>query len=53
MIVDGPDDVRGGVKGSFPVNGEYGRLEYLNWAPKFFVDANMLERDIRERAAQE
>jgi rhamnogalacturonyl hydrolase YesR len=42
--VDGPAETRGGVKGSFPVDGGYGRYEYLNWACKFMVDANMLER---------
>ncbi len=36
----------GGVKGSYPVSGDYGRFEYLNWAAKFTVDANMLEKDI-------
>lgn len=44
--LDGPDDLRGGVKGSFPVDGHYGRWEYLNWAAKFFIDAQLLEADI-------
>ncbi|MBI4502654.1 MAG: hypothetical protein HY700_16025 [Gemmatimonadetes bacterium] len=39
--------LRGGIKGSYPVDGEYGRFEVLNWATKFFIDA--LARD--ERAA--
>lgn len=47
MIVDGRPEVRGGIKGSFPVWGEYGACEYLNWAAKFFVDSHMLERRIR------
>lgn len=42
--VDGPPDTRGGVKGSFPVDGAYGRFELLSWACKFTVDANALER---------
>jgi hypothetical protein len=42
--VNGPPEVRGAIKGSFPVNGEYGTNQYLNWAAKFFVDANLLER---------
>jgi hypothetical protein len=46
--VDGPEETRGGVKGSFPVDGEYGRYEYLNWACKFFIDSNLLERAVRE-----
>jgi hypothetical protein len=45
IVVEGPDDIRGGVKGSFPVSGEYGTYEYLNWACKFCVDANMLEAE--------
>lgn len=48
MSTDGPDDVRGGIKGAFPVNGKYGTFEYLNWACKFFVDSNMLEKEIRQ-----
>jgi len=44
--VDGPPEVRGGVKGSFPISGEYGRFEYLNWACKFFIDSNRLEREL-------
>ncbi|HXH83827.1 MAG TPA: hypothetical protein VNN07_13005, partial [Candidatus Tectomicrobia bacterium] len=36
--------VRGGIKGSHPIHGDYGRYEYLNWAAKFFADALMLER---------
>jgi hypothetical protein len=46
--VDGPLGWRGGVKGSFPVSGEYGRFEYLNWACKFFIDSNLLEQSIRQ-----
>lgn len=45
--VDGPPEIRGGVKGSFPVNGSYGAYEYLNWACKFCIDSNLLEKDIR------
>ena len=45
---DGPDATRGAVKGSFPVNGEYCRFQYPNWACKFFIDANRLEKGIRE-----
>jgi len=42
--VSGDEDTRGAVKGSFPVWGDYGSYQYLNWAAKFFVDANRLER---------
>jgi hypothetical protein len=37
---------RGGVKGSFPINGGYGRLEYLDWAAKFLIDSNRLELEV-------
>jgi hypothetical protein len=33
--------VRGGVPGSWPLGGEYGRYEMLSWAAKFFADALM------------
>ncbi|TVR80157.1 MAG: hypothetical protein EA405_11235 [Rhodospirillales bacterium] len=42
----GSPDVVGGVKGAFPVDGDYGTYEYLNWAAKFLVDANQLETDV-------
>ena len=45
LNVDGPPGVRGGVKGSFPVYGDYGRYLYLNWACKFFIDASLLENE--------
>jgi hypothetical protein len=48
--IDGPPETRGGVKGSSPVSGGYGTYEYLNWACKFFIDANLLERQIRSAA---
>lgn len=47
VSVDGPDEIRGAVRGSFPISGDYGRFEYLNWAAKFFVDSNVLERRLR------
>ena len=42
---EGLANIRGGVKGSFPVWGDYGRFEYLNWAAKFAIDAFLLELD--------
>jgi uncharacterized protein YyaL (SSP411 family) len=39
--------LRGGVPGSWPVSGGYGRLQILNWATKFFVDALLAEQDHR------
>jgi hypothetical protein len=43
--MDGRLDFNGAVRGSFPVDGGYGRFEYLNWAAKFAADAMMLESD--------
>jgi len=44
ISIDGEDNVRGAVKGSFPVDGDYGKFEYLNWAAKFTIDSNLLEQ---------
>lgn len=44
--MEGPDGIRGGVKGSFPVGGEYLIYEYPNWAAKFFLDSCLLEKDL-------
>jgi len=49
--VEGPPETRGAVKGSFPVYGDYGAYQYLNWAVKFFVDSNLIEMDVRKREA--
>lgn len=48
IILQGPPEIRGGVSGSAPIWGEYGRLQYLNWACKFLIDSHRLERAIRE-----
>jgi hypothetical protein len=48
MKTAGAPETRGGIKGSFPISGAYGTYQYLNWACKFFIDANMLEREIRQ-----
>jgi hypothetical protein len=37
------EGLRGGVRGSFPMNGEYCRYRVPNWAAKFFVDALLAE----------
>ena len=39
------EGLRGGIRGSWPVNGAYGRWRVLNWATKFFIDALMVEMD--------
>ncbi|MBK7646020.1 MAG: hypothetical protein IPJ12_02290 [Betaproteobacteria bacterium] len=43
VYLTGSPDVIGGVRGAYPVNGEYGRYEYLNWAAKFCVDSQLME----------
>jgi len=43
--VSGSPDTRGAVKGSFPVDGWYGKWQFLNWACKFTIDANRAELD--------
>jgi hypothetical protein len=45
--VDRAPELRGGVKGSFPVDGGFGPYEYAGCAVKFCVDANLLESEIR------
>jgi hypothetical protein len=42
----GDPNVVGGVGGSFPIDGDYGRFEYLNWAAKFCIDAQLMEMTI-------
>ena len=46
ISIDGPEATRGAVRGSFPINGHYGRFQYLNWACKFMIDANLLEIEL-------
>lgn len=41
--------VYGGISGSHPIHGPYGRFEVLNWAAKFFLDAQMLEQSFLDR----
>ena len=40
------EGVRGGIKGSHPIQGRYMQYAYPNWAAKFFLDALMLEESI-------
>jgi Prenyltransferase and squalene oxidase repeat len=46
--LEGPPETRGAVKGSFPVSGGYAPFHYPNWACKFFIDANRLEKTVCE-----
>jgi hypothetical protein len=49
MKTNGPPEINGGIKGSFPINGGYNSYEYLNWACKFFIDSNELEKRVLEQ----
>lgn len=44
---DGPPEIRGAVRGSFPIHGDYGQFEYLNWGAKFLLDSLRLEQQVR------
>jgi hypothetical protein len=44
-----PDETRGAVRGSFPIDGDYGKFEYQNWATKFAIDSYTAEADLRAR----
>jgi hypothetical protein len=52
LRTDDPDETRGAVKGSFPIDGDYGRFEYLNWATKFAIDSYTAEQQIRDGDAR-
>lgn len=41
-----PPEIRGAIKGSFPVDGGFHPYEYPNWAAKFFIDALLMEREL-------
>ena len=43
LLDSGSPDLYGGITGSEPLHGAYGRFEVLNWAVKFFADSLMLE----------
>jgi hypothetical protein len=52
LRTDDPDETRGAVKGSFPIDGEYGNFEYLNWATKFAIDSFTAEEETRAEDAR-
>ena len=41
--------IHGAIKGSDPIDGPYLAYSYPNWAPKFFIDAILLERRCLEK----
>lgn len=46
--LSGIPELRGGVKGSFPVDGRYSQYEYPNWAAKFLIDSLLMERALQQ-----
>jgi len=48
----GPEETRGGIKGSFPIFGDYGKFQFLNWAAKFFIDSNSIEIEINDERSK-
>ncbi len=46
LVLTGPAEFVGAVRGSFPVDGAYCRYQYPNWAAKFLVDALVLEQEV-------
>jgi len=52
QVVNGPPEIAGAIKGSYPVFREYGRYEYLNWATKFFMDALLLELGVESASVR-
>jgi hypothetical protein len=43
LIQSGDPNTVGAIRGSWPINGEYGQYQFLNWAAKFFIDSNRYE----------
>jgi uncharacterized protein YyaL (SSP411 family) len=41
--------VRGGIKGSAPIGGAYGRYEVVSWGTKFFADALLRHGRVQSR----
>jgi hypothetical protein len=51
VSIAGDPNAAGGVRGSFPVDGDYGHYQYLNWACKFLIDSCAEERAFAARRA--
>ena len=49
LRLDARCEMRGAIKGSLPIDAEYFSYEYPNWATKFFIDANLLEENIKKQ----
>jgi len=51
ILLTGPQELRGAVKGSYPIDGAYGAFEFLDWACKFMIDANVLEHEVTQQSS--
>jgi len=49
MNTNGPLEIKGAIKGSFPIYGDYTQYSYISWACKFYIDSNMLEKTIKKQ----
>ncbi len=49
LNLQGAPEIRGAVKGSFPVSGDYCPYMFPNWACKFFIDSNIMEKAIGKK----
>ncbi len=46
ILTDSDNNVRGGIRGSYPLSGGYCSYSCPNWATKFMVDAQLLELQV-------
>ncbi len=45
-ILNADPALRGGMPGSWPVWGDYGRFKILNWATNFFIESLLMQKKI-------
>lgn len=43
LVLTGPEELKGGIRGSFPVDGGYNPYSILSWGNKFFLDSQLAE----------
>jgi hypothetical protein len=44
--------IRGGIKGSHPIYGDWSPFCYLNWAAKFFIDSLLTQEKLMRKDSQ-
>ncbi|WP_336328823.1 prenyltransferase/squalene oxidase repeat-containing protein [Halovenus sp. HT40] len=47
QLLVGPEEVRGGIPGSYPIIGKYLYLRFPNWGMKFFADSLLLTQKLK------